>query len=184
MPRFRMRPLRSNDVHQLFEWRDEIDLDPPYQRLSVWDKEKRQTFIDSVLNGFDIPKLYFHDVEDSSRSEYRYAVIDGKQRMQALWEFMSNQLPLADDFVFFDDPKLDARSMINSEWTPILEGVSQGGVISPLLSNVLLTPFDLAMGRRGFRLRDTWTFGWSRVALEPKPSGCSLTWRRSSRRQV
>lgn len=112
MPRFRMRPLRSNDVHQLFEWRDEIDLDPPYQRLSVWDKEKRQTFIDSVLNGFDIPKLYFHDVEDSSRSEYRYAVIDGKQRMQALWEFMSNQLPLADDFVFFDDPKLDARSLL------------------------------------------------------------------------
>jgi RNA-directed DNA polymerase len=32
------------------------------------------------------------------------------------------------------------------------EGVPQGGVISPLLSNILLTPFDREMRRRGFRV--------------------------------
>ena len=32
------------------------------------------------------------------------------------------------------------------------EGVPQGGVVSPLLSNILLTPFDWEMRRKGFRV--------------------------------
>jgi RNA-directed DNA polymerase len=32
------------------------------------------------------------------------------------------------------------------------EGVPQGGVISPLMSNILLTPFDREMRRKGFRV--------------------------------
>ena len=116
MPRFRMEPLRANNILQLLRWRDQINLDPPYQRLSVWDRPKRQTFVDSILNGFDIPKLYFHDVGTTIDSgPYRYSVIDGKQRLQALWEFMSNQLPLASDFVFFDDPKLEAGGLTYDE---------------------------------------------------------------------
>jgi len=35
---------------------------------------------------------------------------------------------------------------------PSQRGVPQGGVISPLLSNILLTPFDQEMRRRGYRL--------------------------------
>lgn len=35
---------------------------------------------------------------------------------------------------------------------PTREGVPQGGVISPLLSNLLLTPFDKEMRRRGYQL--------------------------------
>jgi len=116
MPRFRMEPLRANNVLQLHQWRDQINLDPPYQRLSVWDPQKRRTFIDSILNGFDIPKLYFHDVGSASDSgPYRYAVIDGKQRMQALWDFMSNQLSLASEFVFFDDAKVKAGGLTYDE---------------------------------------------------------------------
>lgn len=112
MPRFRMEALRANNVLQLYQWRDQINLDPPYQRLSVWNQSKRQTFVDSILNGFDIPKLYFHDVGSTSDSgPYRYAVIDGKQRVHALWEFMSNQMPLARDFVFFDDTKVEAGGL-------------------------------------------------------------------------
>ena len=32
------------------------------------------------------------------------------------------------------------------------QGMPQGGVVSPLLSNILLTPFDCEMRRRGYRL--------------------------------
>ena len=40
-----------------------IDLDPPYQReTGVWSKEKQQLFIDSLINKFDVPKIYFHDI--------------------------------------------------------------------------------------------------------------------------
>ncbi len=116
MPRFQMEALRVNSVLDLYQRRDQINLDPPYQRLSVWDRPKRQTFVDSILNRFDIPKLYFHDVGSASyRGQYRHAVIDGKQRLLALWEFMSNQLPLASDFVLFEDPKLEAGGLIYDE---------------------------------------------------------------------
>jgi hypothetical protein len=110
MARFKMYALRTNDVLQLYEWKDQIDLDPPYQRLSIWDQKKQQCFIDSVINGFDIPKLYFHQVSlaSSETNKYKYAVIDGKQRLLSLWEFMSNRLPLAEDFVFFEDETIHA----------------------------------------------------------------------------
>jgi group II intron reverse transcriptase/maturase len=35
---------------------------------------------------------------------------------------------------------------------PTVRGVPQGGVISPLMSNILLTPFDREMRRKGYRL--------------------------------
>jgi len=110
MQRFKMYPLRSNDILQLFEWKEQINLDPPYQRLSIWDTTKKQCFIDSVINGFDIPKLYFHHISTASSetNKYKYAVIDGKQRILALWDFMSNSFPLAEDFVFFEDKTIHA----------------------------------------------------------------------------
>lgn len=110
MPRFQMYPLRANSILQLYEWKDQINLDPPYQRLSIWDRTKKQCFIDSVLNGFDIPKLYFHQITPppGKTSRFKYAVIDGKQRLLALWDFKSNNLRLSEDFVFFEDEKLHA----------------------------------------------------------------------------
>jgi group II intron reverse transcriptase/maturase len=47
---------------------------------------------------------------------------------------------------------LEAGCMRDGQWVPTTEGVPQGSVISPLLSNVLLTPFDREMRRRGYRL--------------------------------
>ena len=110
MPKFKMYPLRVNNILPLYAAREQINLDPPYQRLAIWDPYKKQCFIDSVINGFDVPKLYFHQLSSPSRQKdkYNYAVIDGKQRIVALWEFMSNSLPLADDFVFFEDESIKA----------------------------------------------------------------------------
>jgi group II intron reverse transcriptase/maturase len=42
---------------------------------------------------------------------------------------------------------------------PTEQGTPQGGVISPLLSNVLLTPFDREMRRKGYRLT-RWADDW------------------------
>ena len=113
MPRFRMHPLRANNVQAIYRMRQYIDLDPPYQLLAVWDREKKQRFIDSVINGVDTPKLYFHDlgVSTDARGPYRYSVIDGKQRMLALWDFISNGLPLPGDFVYFDNPEYKAAGL-------------------------------------------------------------------------
>ena len=47
---------------------------------------------------------------------------------------------------------LEAGCMAEGRWAPTERGTPQGGVISPLLSNILLTPFDREMRRRGFQL--------------------------------
>lgn len=47
---------------------------------------------------------------------------------------------------------LKAGCVADGKRLPTEAGVPQGGVISPLLSNVLLTPFDREMGREGFRV--------------------------------
>ena len=42
--------------------------------------------------------------------------------------------------------------MSEGRWQPTERGVPQGGVISPILSNILLTPFDWEMRQRGWQL--------------------------------
>ncbi len=103
MPKFKMYALRANNVLDLYRQRDLIDLDPPYQRLSVWDHEKQRRFIDSVINGIDTPKIYFHELSNKNPGfpQYRFAVIDGKQRLLALWSFVDNELRLPGDFRYF-----------------------------------------------------------------------------------
>ena len=47
---------------------------------------------------------------------------------------------------------LTAGSYGEGQLFPTERGTPQGGVASPLLSNILLTPFDREMRRRGYRL--------------------------------
>ena len=117
MPKFRMSRLRANNILELHKQRRQINLDPPYQRLSVWDDDKKAKFIDSIINGVDTPKLYFHDVRGQSQTNtpYRFSVIDGKQRLLALFEFMENKLRLPDDFKYFDNELYDARGLTYNE---------------------------------------------------------------------
>jgi hypothetical protein len=78
--------------------RNVINDSPPYQRESgIWSREKQQLFLDSLFNNYDVPKLYFHDLR-SKHPKFKYAVIDGKQRLHAIWDFLDDKVRLADDF--------------------------------------------------------------------------------------
>ena len=47
---------------------------------------------------------------------------------------------------------LRAGVVVDGRKLPTGQGTPQGGVVSSLLSNILLTPFDWEMRRRGYRL--------------------------------
>ena len=71
---------------------------PPYQRESaVWSEEKQQLFIDFLFNGYDIPKIYLHDLRGVD-GRWDFAVIDEKQRLHTIWSFLNSELRLAPDF--------------------------------------------------------------------------------------
>lgn len=99
----------------VYSERDAIELDPEYQRISgIWTREKRQLLIDSLLNGFDVPKLYFHEFvppKEKGGKKFRYAIVDGKQRLQTIWDFISGNLRLAGDFKYLRDDNVKAKGL-------------------------------------------------------------------------
>jgi hypothetical protein len=102
--------LMLSSVLYLYTQRETIQIDPPYQRMSdVWTLEKRQLLVDSILNGYDIPKLYFHKFTkprtDGSRT-LEFAIIDGKQRLESIWQFVDGRFPISDDFEYVRDPSV------------------------------------------------------------------------------
>ncbi|MGO9014000.1 MAG: DUF262 domain-containing protein [Dissulfurispiraceae bacterium] len=57
---------------------------PEFQReATVWNLEKKQKLIDSILRGFDISAIYFHKKESGG-----YDCIDGRQRINAILSFL------------------------------------------------------------------------------------------------
>ena len=71
-----------------------IDPKPAYQRGPVWSVSDQQLFIDSILRDFDIPKLYLRKIDGA---QYQWEVIDGQQRLRAIWGFLSDEYPVPDD---------------------------------------------------------------------------------------
>lgn len=111
--------LDRNRIRDLHGFRARINMSPPYQRQSdVWQTAKQQLFIDSLLNGFDIPKLYFHE---SHEKGYRYAVVDGKQRLNTIWRFIDDELSLSDDFELLEDDAMDLAGTKYSKLPPKLQ---------------------------------------------------------------
>ena len=60
-----------------------IDIEPKYQRRERWDVKKQSALIESFVLNVPIPPIYL------AEDEYgRYSVIDGKQRITAIYKFI------------------------------------------------------------------------------------------------
>lgn len=95
-------------------------MNPPYQRKGRrWAKSDKQYLIDSIINGFDVPKLYFSDFtwgpSALNSSSSAYAVIDGKQRLEAIFEFFDGKLTLSADFTYIPDPTIQIAGLTLDE---------------------------------------------------------------------
>ena len=74
--------------------RKKIDMNPPYQRRGrLWSDTDKAYLIDSIINGYDIPKLYIADFtwgnSELNLKKLPYAIIDGKQRFEAIFDFFN-----------------------------------------------------------------------------------------------
>jgi uncharacterized protein with ParB-like and HNH nuclease domain len=69
-----------------------------YQRGPVWTKGQKQKLIDSLLRGYPIPLLYFRHIKTSIAGMQRedLEIIDGQQRINALYEFDQGAFKLLD----------------------------------------------------------------------------------------
>lgn len=82
-----------------------LDLEPAYQRRSVWTRRDQQFFLDTVFNNYPSPAIFLHkDMDDYGSATYR--VVDGKQRIESILRFVNNQLPMAGNF---GDVRIDGK---------------------------------------------------------------------------
>lgn len=68
-----------------------MDLDPQYQRGAVWGRSRKALLIDSMLRGYDLPKIY---LRETSRELETFEVVDGVQRLTSMDDFVNNEVPL------------------------------------------------------------------------------------------
>lgn len=74
-----------------------IDLAPHYQRRDRWRPEKQSALIESFLLNVPVPPVYLSEDEFG-----KYSVIDGKQRLTAIRDFLAGDLRLT-KLAKFDD---------------------------------------------------------------------------------
>lgn len=88
------------------------DFNPVYQRDLVWTTEKKQAFIKKLIIGdIDLcPTLIMPPFKEGRRE---FEVLDGKQRMMAIIQFIQGQFPI-EGFYYKDLSSGDVSRLMNS----------------------------------------------------------------------
>ena len=82
--------LRLREFH---DYADEYIVRPPYQRTTVWSRQKKLRLLDSLFRRYYVPRIVLRKIrltDDHTIKE----VIDGQQRITVAQEFYRNDLPL------------------------------------------------------------------------------------------
>ncbi|CAN7586500.1 DUF262 domain-containing protein [Pararhizobium sp. LjRoot238] len=88
-----------------------LDLDPPYQRRSVWTSKDRRYFLDTLFRGYPCPPIYLHKTIDSTGASI-FHVVDGKQRIETIIRFAQGKIRLPENY---GDERLN-----NKKWPDII----------------------------------------------------------------
>ncbi|WP_054309137.1 DUF262 domain-containing protein [Mesorhizobium sp. 1M-11] len=76
---------------------EQLNLDPPYQRRSVWTPNDRRFFLDTIFRNYPSPAIFLHkDIAENGATTYH--VVDGKQRLQTILLFVNNKIRIAQNF--------------------------------------------------------------------------------------
>ena len=78
-------------IYELFRKykKQQLILEVDFQRNAVWGYKQKCELIESILMGLPLPIFYLKQQNNST-----YVVVDGKQRLSTLFEFLSNGFPL------------------------------------------------------------------------------------------
>lgn len=67
----------------------QLILDVDFQRSELWKNKQKCELIESILMGLPLPIFYLKQMDNAT-----YVVVDGKQRLSTLFEFLNNKFTL------------------------------------------------------------------------------------------
>lgn len=93
----------SNNINIASFWENyqlgKYNFDPVYQRRGdVWNDQKKSFLIDTVMKNFPMPPIFLHQHIDSETGKTIYEIIDGKQRLQSIVDFIKGEISLPNNY--------------------------------------------------------------------------------------
>ena len=78
-------PKTIQDLVNLYE-KEHLNLEPGFQRKSVWKEKDRAKLMDSIIRNYPLPAIFLY--RNQRNGDVVYDVIDGKQRIESFLMFM------------------------------------------------------------------------------------------------
>lgn len=90
----------------------QLTLRPEFQRDSVWPVAAKAYLIDTILNDRPIPLFFFQRIRQPETGRPSYAVVDGQQRLRAIFDFMDGRFRLSQS---------QGKARFNKRWKDLTE---------------------------------------------------------------
>src|SRR4051812_34287345 len=90
------RSPTTKDIALLYQLHTngQLTLAAEFQRNAVWPTAAKAYLIDTILNDRPIPLLFFQRATSAQKGVPSYTVIDGQQRLRAIFEFIEDRFRL------------------------------------------------------------------------------------------
>lgn len=131
----------NRNVRHYVVSREHIDVNPPYQRASVWSLRQRQSLIYSLASGTPIPGVIINDrmagFTDKETSPYsnpgvlEYGVVDGKQRIETVQMFFDSEFAVPASW--FEDKEVETTETTDDGEYVRYDGLTAFGQRSTLM---------------------------------------------------
>jgi len=108
--------------------RDNIQLNPRFQRRDAWDITRKSRFIESIFLGFPIPDIV---LASQGKKRGKFVVLDGKQRLLTILQFYG-----------MSETPNDSFALKNLEFRPELNGYTHKALKNDLLHSSVLDALD------------------------------------------
>ncbi|MEG3938222.1 MULTISPECIES: DUF262 domain-containing protein [unclassified Microcoleus] len=108
--------------------RDNIQLNPRFQRRDAWDITRKSRFIESIFLGFPIPEIV---LASPDKRRGKFVVLDGKQRLLTILQFYGMSETTNDSFALKD-----------LEFMPELNGCTHKDLKNDLIHSSVLDALD------------------------------------------
>lgn len=95
--------------------KDQINLKPEFQRRDRWDVARQSRFIESLIMNVPIPPVFLGEDEYG-----KYVVLDGRQRLTAVAEYLKNSYKLKGLKVWSEFNKFNLNDLIKRDFDKYL----------------------------------------------------------------
>jgi len=86
-----------------YKERYNLETDPDFQRGYVWTLEQKIAYIEFIIRGGDSGKsIYFNQTGWMGKIRGNMVLVDGKQRLTTVLDFINNKIPIFDGHYYKD----------------------------------------------------------------------------------